>query len=418
MKKLLNHLYWNNYLHGDLNIVLLKFLADARPFGPVRCMSTDPYLCPVQRLRSDNGGEFVSNQFADTLMSNSIKHEKSAPYSPHQNGTVERGWRTMFDMARCLLVESKLPKKFWTYAVMTAVYIRNRCYHQRTKQTPYFLLTGRKPNLSNMHVFGTVCYPYNIKKTKLDNRSVKGIFLGYDKGSPAYIVYYPNSGKVLTHRVVTFTDNPSPVRQGNEIINNNLWVHDDDDDFPGYVPPQPADIPPVPIVETEVIDVDAGDVVGDAPAAGVRRNPPRDRQPPPHLVENYELEDATVDSADYVQDFDNITFCFRASIAVPKTYKQAMSSDDSEKWKDAMDEEMKSLHKNNTYSLVPLPKNKQVVGGRWVYSVKVEPSGKERYKARYVAQGFKQVHGSDYFETFAPTDTKNVKCSNDDANGC
>ena len=143
---------------------LSKFLADSRPYGPVKNMSLDPYLCPVQRLRSDNGGEFVSNKFGDTLIANSIKHEKSAPYSPHQNGTVERAWRTMFDMARCLLVESKLPRKFWTYAVMTAVYIRNRCFHRRTKQTPYFLLTGKKPNVSNMHVFGTVCYPHNVNK--------------------------------------------------------------------------------------------------------------------------------------------------------------------------------------------------------------------------------------------------------------
>ena len=63
-----------------------------------------------------------------------------------------------------------------------------------------------------MHVFGTICYPYNIKKTKLDDRSVKGVFLGYDKESPAYIVYYPDSRKVLTHRVVTFTDTAPPLR--------------------------------------------------------------------------------------------------------------------------------------------------------------------------------------------------------------
>ena len=390
---------------SDAPKALLKFLADARPFGPVKCMSTDPYLCPVQRLRSDNGGEFTSNKFADSLVANSIKHEKSAPYSPHQNGTVERGWRTMFDMSRCLLVESKLPKEFWTYAVMTAVYIRNRCFHQRTKQTPYFLLTGKKPNISNMHVFGTICYPYNIKKTKLDDRSVKGVFLGYDKESPAYIVYYPDTRKVLTHRVVTFTDTAPPLRRGDDIVHDNLWVHDDDDDFPGYVPPAPLNNnnnPPPPVqdnVEVEVVNVDEN--VGVDPS--VRRNPARDRRPPAHLVEDYVLGDADVDTADYVQNFDNVTFCFRASVTVPKTYKQAMSSDESDKWKVAMDEEISSLHKNNTYTLVPYPNEKQIVGGRWVYSVKVEPSGKERYKARYVAQGFKQIHGSDYFETFAPT---------------
>ena len=391
---------------SDAPKALSKFLADARPFGPVRSMAIDPHLCPIQRLRSDNGGEFVSNQFADTLIANSIKHEKSAPYSPHQNGTVERGWRTMFDMARCLLVESKLPRKFWTYAVMTAVYIRNRCFHQRTKQTPYFLLTGKKPNLSNMHIFGTVCYPYNVKKSKLDDRSVIGVFLGYDKDSPAYIVYYPNSGKVLTHRVVTFTDNIAPVRRGDEVVENNLWIHDDDDDFPGFVPAQrdtTGEGAVVNIDDVEAVQEAAtNDVVPPVVVPERRTNPVRNRQPPPHL-NDYVLGDDNVDVADYVQDFENITFCFRASVVVPKTYKQAMSSNESSRWKEAMDDEIKSLHKNNTYSLVQIPKNKQIVGGRWVYSVKVEPSGRERYKARYVAQGFKQVHGSDYFETFAPT---------------
>ena len=134
---------------------MLKFLADSAPYGFVK------------RLRSDNGGEFVSNEFEDILVKNKIKHERSSPYSPHQNGTVERGWRTLFDMARCLLIEAKLPKHLWTYAVMTAVYIRNRCYSQRTRQTPYFLLTGKRPNLTNMHVFGSICYPYQIEKKKL-----------------------------------------------------------------------------------------------------------------------------------------------------------------------------------------------------------------------------------------------------------
>ena len=114
---------------SDATRALAKFLADSRPFGKVKSMSTDDYLCPVQRLRSDNGGEFTAKTFGDAMVSHSIKHEKSAPHSPHQNGTVERGWRTMFSMARCLLVESKLPQNLWTYAVMTAVYIRNRCFH-------------------------------------------------------------------------------------------------------------------------------------------------------------------------------------------------------------------------------------------------------------------------------------------------
>ena len=106
----------------------------------------------------------------------------SCPYSAHQNGTAERGWRTLFEMGRCLLLESGLPKPFWTYAVMAAVYIRNRCFNQRTHETPYYLLTSRRPDLSKLHVFGTICYPYIEEyKKKLDPRSSEGIFVGYHK---------------------------------------------------------------------------------------------------------------------------------------------------------------------------------------------------------------------------------------------
>ena len=99
-----------------------KFLADAAPYGKVK------------RLRSDNGGEFISQGFKTLLRKHAIRHETSAPYSPHQNGTVERAWRSIFSMARCLLLEAILPKFLWTYAVMTAVYIRNRCFNSRLEK--------------------------------------------------------------------------------------------------------------------------------------------------------------------------------------------------------------------------------------------------------------------------------------------
>ncbi len=68
-----------------------KYLADVSVFARVKC------------IRSDNGTEVVNNQFEALLIRNMIKHELSAPYSPHRSGTVERGWRSIFDMARCLL---------------------------------------------------------------------------------------------------------------------------------------------------------------------------------------------------------------------------------------------------------------------------------------------------------------------------
>lgn len=142
-----------------------KFIADVAPYGKIKC------------IRSDNGTEFTSSEFQSLLSKNAIRHETSAPYSPHQNGTAERSWRTLLEMARCMLIESSLPKMLWTYAVQTAAVIRNRCYNRHVGQTPYYLLTGKKPDLSKMKIFGSVCYANRTRKSwTLDVK--KGFLLG------------------------------------------------------------------------------------------------------------------------------------------------------------------------------------------------------------------------------------------------
>ena len=172
-------------LKSDASKALENFLADSAPYGHIKC------------IHSDNGGEFVSHEFKSILIKNRIKHEMSSPYSTHQNGTAERWWRTGFKMGRCLLkIESKLPKRLWPYSVMTAAYVRNRCYNQRIKQTSYFLLTGKIPDISNMYAFGSICYGLEQPAKKLDARSKKGIFVGYDKESPSYLIYFPDKDKI------------------------------------------------------------------------------------------------------------------------------------------------------------------------------------------------------------------------------
>ena len=64
----------------------------------------------VKKIRSDGGGKYIVKQFTDLLLQHSIKHETSAPYSPHQNGVAERGWSMLFEMGRYFLLESGLPK--------------------------------------------------------------------------------------------------------------------------------------------------------------------------------------------------------------------------------------------------------------------------------------------------------------------
>lgn len=68
-------------------------------------------------------------------------------------------------------------------------------------------MTGIKPNTSNMQAFGIICYAYVPNKRKLDARSEKGIFVAYDNGSLAYLVYFPKWDKIRKVESVKFTDN-------------------------------------------------------------------------------------------------------------------------------------------------------------------------------------------------------------------
>jgi hypothetical protein len=87
----------------------------------------------------------------------------------------------------------------------------------------------------------------------------------------------------------------------------------------------------------------------------------------------------------------------------PTTYEQATSAPDAEQWLKAMDEEMESNNTRGTWTPCKLPDNRKALGGKWVYKKKNEPDGSIRYKARWVVQGFRQVQGIDYDETYAAT---------------
>ncbi|CAI7897660.1 unnamed protein product [Closterium sp. NIES-53] len=89
----------------------------------------------------------------------------------------------------------------------------------------------------------------------------------------------------------------------------------------------------------------------------------------------------------------------------PATVQQALGGEHREKWREAMDKELKALDERNTWKVVPIgvARNKTVLTGKWVFRVKTKADGTiDKFKARWVVRGFDQEHGCDFTETFAP----------------
>jgi transposase InsO family protein len=159
-------------------------------------------------LRTDNGGEFTTAEFASYCADEGVQRHYSAPYNPQQNGVVERRNQTVVGMARALLKQRGMPAVFWGEAVVTAVYILNRSPTKALNgMTPYEAWHGRKPAVSHLRVFGCLAFTKELGHiSKLDDRSTPGVFIGYAEGSKAYHILDPGTQRVRTARDVVFDE--------------------------------------------------------------------------------------------------------------------------------------------------------------------------------------------------------------------
>jgi hypothetical protein len=171
----------------------------------------------IKKIRSDNGTKLKNSQIEGFLQEEGNKHEFSSPYTPQQNGVVERKNRTLLDMARTMLDEYKTPDRFWAETINTACYSINRLHlHRILKKTSYELRTGKKPNVSYFRVFGSKCFILikRGRRSKFAPKAIEGFLLGYDSNTRAYRVFNKSTGLVEVSCDIVFDEiNGSQVEQ-------------------------------------------------------------------------------------------------------------------------------------------------------------------------------------------------------------
>nr|GEW57910.1 integrase, catalytic region, zinc finger, CCHC-type, peptidase aspartic, catalytic [Tanacetum cinerariifolium] len=164
---------------------------------------------PVRRIRTDNGTDFVNQMLRAYYEKVGISHETSVARSPHQNGVVERRYRTLIEAACTMLIYAQAPLFLWAEAVATACFTQNRSIIRlRHGKTPYELLHNKLPDLSFFHVFGDLCYPTNDSKSlgKLQPKADIGMFIGYAPSKKDFRIYNRRTRRIVETIHVDFDE--------------------------------------------------------------------------------------------------------------------------------------------------------------------------------------------------------------------
>lgn len=161
----------------------------------------------VKKIRCDNAKEYFTEEVKNCTRKMGMSMDPSPLYTPALNGIAERVNRTLIEKAKALILDAKLPKSYWGYAVQTAAYLKNRIPSRSIENnTPYELIHGRKADIKNLRVFGSkahVMIPKPIRK-KMDACTKNMILVGYS--SMGYRLLDPSNNRITVSRNATFNE--------------------------------------------------------------------------------------------------------------------------------------------------------------------------------------------------------------------
>ncbi|KAA0032700.1 T26F17.17 [Cucumis melo var. makuwa] len=248
-----------------------------------------------------------------TSFGNGICRPMTVPFTPQQNGVVERKNRTILNMVRRISLWNKTPKQAWT---------------------------GRKPSIGHLRVFRCMAYAHipNQKHSKLDDKSEKYVFVGYDASSKGYKLYNPITKKTIVSRDVVF-DEEASWNWNDELDDYKFLFFPNDHDKPSDIA-SPSTPPTMPITPQQSTS---------SPFASSSEVPRGMRS----------LRDIYDETEELSQTFNNLTLFLLFDDSEPLNFEEASQND---KWKITMDEEIKAIKNNDTWELSTFVNAKKAVG--------------------------------------------------------
>ncbi|KAA0056495.1 copia protein [Cucumis melo var. makuwa] len=257
----------------------------------------------IKALKSERGGEFTSNEFKTFCAENGICRPLTVPFTPQQN-----------------------------------VYLSNRSPTRSLwNKTPQQAWIGRKPSIGHFRVFGCMAYAHipDQKRSKLDDKSEKYVFVGYDASSKGYKLYNPVTKKTIVSRDVVFDEEA-------------LWNwNDEQEDYKFLFFPDERDEPS---------DIASPPTSPISPQQSTSSSPASSSEGPRGMRSLRDIYDETEELS---QSFNNLTLFCLFGDSEPLNFEEASQND---KWKIAMDEEIKAIKMNDTWELSTLPNGKKAVG--------------------------------------------------------
>jgi len=348
-------------------------------------------------LGTDRGGEFLDGEFTTYLQDVRTIHHLNVYDSPQSNGAVERLNQTLVESARTMLFAANLPPFLWAEAIHHTAWLHAWIPSRALPgcMTPIERATGQKPNLKKVLAFGAIVWVKVKDAGKLDPQAVDSYFVGYDKESKGYHLYFPKCRHIAVKHDVYFdkeaiikvedvvfegetTQEPVNLDFSNPMVANKdatLSAPENLEKTDKNVPEVAHETVPIPSQPSFISKLRRNSLSGlpqfdpDKYRCGkARRTATRHRVDEMTLIIDGDGEG----EVDNVEEDDALAVCFRAAVyALSATEDQpivetAINGPESNDWKSAIEAELTQIKKLGTWEFVEPPNDTNIVPCCWV----------------------------------------------------